>query len=148
MGKRNFMPVEPRPDWPDWISLRCMGKKCGERAAASYGSIYGVSPHCGCDQFIRGTAAFYAVEPTAPVRASTPPAAEEPAPPIPSREEMERVLQEKIESMIRPVIKETVERVLNEVAWEVIPEVAESLVRRRMKELEEEAATEEGASLH
>ena len=67
MGKRNFVPVQREADWPHWISLRCMGKKCGERAAASYGSIYGVSPMCGCDQFIRGTTAFYAVQPTLPV---------------------------------------------------------------------------------
>ena len=67
MGKRNFVPVDRRPGWPHWVSLRCMGKKCGERAAASYGSIYGVSPMCGCDQFIRGSGAFYAVKPVAPV---------------------------------------------------------------------------------
>ena len=67
MGKRNFVPVHRQPGWPHWVSLRCMGKKCGERAAASYGSIYGVSPFCGCDQFIRGSAAFYAVRPVAPV---------------------------------------------------------------------------------
>jgi outer membrane protein assembly factor BamB len=66
MGKRNFVPVDPGADSFKWISLRCMGKKCGERAAASYGSIYGVSPMCGCDQFIRGTGAFYAVQPAAP----------------------------------------------------------------------------------
>ncbi len=67
MGKRNFIPVEPRPEWPDWVSLRCIGKKCGERAACSYGSIYAISPKCGCDQFIRGSNAWYAVKPVTPL---------------------------------------------------------------------------------
>ena len=67
IGKRNFMPVDPQPGSFQWISLRCMGKKCGERGAASYGSLYAISPMCGCDQFIRGTGAFYAVRPVPPV---------------------------------------------------------------------------------
>ena len=67
MGKRNFVPVERKPDWPQWVSMRCFGKKCGERAAASYGSVFGVSPMCGCDQFIRGSGAFYAVAPAQPL---------------------------------------------------------------------------------
>jgi outer membrane protein assembly factor BamB len=68
MGKRNFVPVDRKPEWPQWVSMRCFGKKCGERAACSYGSVYGVSPMCGCDQFIRGSGAFYAVPPAAPVK--------------------------------------------------------------------------------
>jgi len=67
MGKRNFIPVEPKDDWPQWVSMRCFGKKCGERAACSYGSVFGLSPMCGCDQFIRGSGAFYAVPPVTPV---------------------------------------------------------------------------------
>jgi outer membrane protein assembly factor BamB len=68
MGKRNFIPVEPKADSPQWVSMRCFGKKCGERAACSYGSVFGLSPMCGCDQFIRGSGAFYAVAPVVPVR--------------------------------------------------------------------------------
>jgi outer membrane protein assembly factor BamB len=68
MGKRNFIPVEPKPDWPQWVSMRCFGKKCGERAACSYGSVFGVSPMCGCDQFIRGSGAWYAVREATPVK--------------------------------------------------------------------------------
>jgi hypothetical protein len=67
MGKRNFVPVEREPGGPQWVSMRCFGKKCGERAACSYGSTFGLSPMCGCDQFIRGSAAFYAVDPVPPV---------------------------------------------------------------------------------
>jgi hypothetical protein len=68
MGKRNFVPVERKPDWPHWVSMRCFGKKCGERAACSYGSVYGLSPMCGCDQFIRGSGAFYAVREALPIK--------------------------------------------------------------------------------
>jgi hypothetical protein len=68
MGKRNFVPVERKPDWPQWVAMRCFGKKCGERAACSYGSVYGVSPMCGCDQFIRGSGACYAMPPATPVK--------------------------------------------------------------------------------
>lgn len=88
------------------------------------------------------------VEPTHPVRAVQRAPEAQPASEQPPSEDVERIVREKIESVVKPMIRETVERVLTEVAWEVIPEVAESLVRRRMKELEEEAASEEDASLH
>ncbi len=89
-----------------------------------------------------------AVEPTHPVRAAEPAPEARPASVEPSGEEVERIVRQTIESTVKPMIRETVERILTEVAWEVIPELAESLVRRRMKELEEEAASEEDASLH
>ncbi len=57
-----------------------------------------------------------------------------------SSQDVSRILDEKIESLVRPILKETVERILREVAWEVIPEIAEALVRRRIRELESEAA--------
>lgn len=90
-------------------------------------------------------------EPTRPVRAAEPSPApsEEPAPAVTvPREEVEKLTAEKIETLVRPIIQETVERVIQEVAWEVIPEVAESLVRRRIKELEEEAGGEGQAPLN
>jgi hypothetical protein len=43
--------------------MRCFGKKCGEKAACSYGSVFGLASFCGCDQFIRGSAACYAINP-------------------------------------------------------------------------------------
>jgi outer membrane protein assembly factor BamB len=67
MGKRNFIPVDPKPDSYQWLALRPMGKQCGEKAAASYGSVFAVSVYCYCDHFIRGTGAFYAVYPTTPI---------------------------------------------------------------------------------
>ena len=69
MGKRNFIPVNRKDDWPHWVSMRCFGKKCGDRAACSYGSVFGVMDPCGCDQFIRGSGACYAVQPVTPVAA-------------------------------------------------------------------------------
>ena len=67
MGKRNFVPVERKEGWPDWVAIRCFGKKCGEKAACSYGSVFGLASFCGCDQFIRGSGACYAVQPVRPV---------------------------------------------------------------------------------
>jgi CheY-like chemotaxis protein len=55
--------------------------------------------------------------------------------------------REQIEEIARPIVEEAVERVLREIAWEVIPDLAETIIRRRIRELEEEAG-EEGTSLH
>jgi outer membrane protein assembly factor BamB len=63
MGKRNFVPVQRKEGWPHWVAMRCFGKKCGEKAACSYGSVFGLASFCGCDQFIRGSGACYAIKP-------------------------------------------------------------------------------------
>lgn len=55
---------------------------------------------------------------------------------------------EGIESEARPLIEKAVERILREVAWEVIPDLAERIIKKRIRELEDEAAPREDASLH
>jgi CheY-like chemotaxis protein len=104
------------------------------------------------------------VEPTHPVKA---PAAEPPGPPpsaepqaqsaAPSTEgemfanlpeDVARVSRENVEEMARPIIEKAADRILKEIAWEVIPDLAESIIRRRIRELEEEATSQESAPLH
>jgi hypothetical protein len=51
-----------------------------------------------------------------------------------------RHVHETIERAAREIIAPIAEKVAREVAWEVIPDLAESLVRRRIRELEEGAS--------
>jgi len=57
-----------------------------------------------------------------------------------SSDEIRRLVEEKITALARTILNESAERVFREMAWEILPEVAESLVRRRIRELESEAA--------
>jgi hypothetical protein len=40
------------------------------------------------------------------------------------------------------VLEKLSDRVIREIAWEVIPEIAETLIRQRIRELEEKIARE------
>lgn len=44
----------------------------------------------------------------------------------------------------RDAINAIAEKVVREVAWEVIPDLAEAIIRRRIRELEEELEKKEG----
>ncbi len=95
------------------------------------------------------------IEPTRPMRATAP---RPPAPaPVaatvpksagPREEDIARAAREKVEELARPIIEKAAEKIIQEIAWEVIPELAETIIKHRIKELEEEAASEGGAPLH
>jgi CheY-like chemotaxis protein len=68
-------------------------------------------------------------EPAGP--ASIPPVAGPDVPPL-------AMTPEVIELIAERVVQRMSDRVVREIAWEVIPEVAEAIVRRRIKELEEQ----------
>ena len=53
-----------------------------------------------------------------------------------------------IDKVVARVVDKLSERIVQEIAWEVIPELAETIIKHRIKELEEEAAAEGGAPLH
>lgn len=84
------------------------------------------------------------VEPTQPIRSG-------PRAPVretraPERGEMEGTAHRSVEEMAQPIIEKAAEQILREIAWEVIPDLAESIIRKRIRELEEEAAAQEGAA--
>ena len=76
------------------------------------------------------------------------PAAAAPSAPAVSREEVASLLNARIEEIARPLVQEAAEKVIREIAWEVIPEVVEMMVRRRIRELEEEAGESGAAATH
>lgn len=76
------------------------------------------------------------IEPTHPMKAKTARAGGGSGPPA----ESSALPDGTIGKQARPLIEEAVERVLREVAWEVVPEVAERIIRKRIRELEEEAS--------
>ena len=68
---------------------------------------------------------------------------DEPSPP-PPQPRAPAVLGQKLSSselneIAQRVVKQLSDRVLREVAWEVVPEIAERLVKRRIRQIEEEA---------
>ncbi len=88
------------------------------------------------------------IEPTRPMRAAPPrPAAPAAAPKSasPRDEDIARAAREKVEELARPIIEKAAEKIIQEIAWEVIPELAETIIKHRIKELEEEATSEGGA---
>jgi len=46
---------------------------------------------------------------------------------------------ETLHRAVREAVAEIADKVVREVAWEVIPDLAEAIIRRRIRELEEEA---------
>jgi hypothetical protein len=49
-----------------------------------------------------------------------------------------------MERLAREAVMAVAERVVREVAWEVIPDLSEAIIRRRIRELEEETERSEG----
>ncbi|MGH9867699.1 MAG: hypothetical protein ACREAA_05985 [Candidatus Polarisedimenticolia bacterium] len=47
--------------------------------------------------------------------------------------------REMLEQAVRESVMAMADKVVREVAWEVIPDLAEAIIRRRIRELEEEA---------
>ncbi|HXI01635.1 MAG TPA: hypothetical protein VNI57_00525, partial [Candidatus Saccharimonadales bacterium] len=90
------------------------------------------------------------VEPTQPVRSGPPAPSYKSAPDrathAPDHGEIEGAARRSVEAMAQPVIERAAEKILREIAWEVIPDLAESIIRKRIRELEEEAAAQEGAA--
>ena len=60
-----------------------------------------------------------------------------------AREQAERMTPDAVQAAVRDavlqVLRETAPEIIRQVAWEVIPEMAETLIRRRIQELEAEA---------
>ena len=68
------------------------------------------------------------------------PAAPAPAPAAAAGSATGAMSQEALEQVAREAVAKVCEKVIREVAWEVIPDLAESIIRGRIRELEEKAA--------
>ncbi len=88
------------------------------------------------------------IEPTRPLRAASPAPAPAPVAPALREADLEKAARQKVEELARPIIEKAAEKVIQEIAWEVIPDLAETIIRHRIKELEEEAASQGEAPLH
>ena len=63
-----------------------------------------------------------------------------PAPPAPGGSPPAPAIPpETLQRAVREAVAEIADKVVREVAWEVIPDLAEAIIRRRIRELEDEA---------
>ncbi len=100
----------------------------------------------------RPPAAARSTTPGGPPRPATRPPQPPPSPARPAPRQGEKqgpavtssppaISTEALQQAVRSAVAEMSEKVIREVAWEVIPDLAEAIIRRRIRELEEEAAS-------
>lgn len=109
--------------------------------------LLAANPRPGAEvaQAVAGPAEAKTVEP--PPESSpavmTPSAAAAAAPPPPPPPSTGQVPRDLLETVTREAVSDVAEKIVREVAWEVIPDLAEAIIRKRIRELEEEAERRE-----